>query len=236
MQRKPRYSLFLSQAVGILLSSTAAQIRLRRGARAAEERCLWLREMQRENTHHFWGAVCTFVWSSVCHTIHSSTDLYSCSHNLKISSNRRTSLALSHLLFEMATYRALFTMQRKIWGFTTVSSGKYVLSFPVWTWSSSPQRFSVWLGLKDSAVGWISAPRVSPSRMGNRSFLPKKGSVRCGSCWPLCAWWKEGWWVQDLYRDIEVAGHELPFSTNLCKPCDIGTFIHLLGSTHSHTH
>lgn len=205
--------------MGVLLSSAAAQITLHRGARAAEETCLWLRGMQRENTHHFWGAVSTFVWSSDCmSSIHSSTDLYSYSHNLKISSNTRSSLALSYLPFEMLMYRALFTMERKIQGFTAVNSGKYVLSFPVCRWSPSPQRFSIWLGLKDSAVGWISASRTNPLRTGNWSVLLKKGSVRCGSCWLLSAWWKEGWWVQDLYRCIEVAGHNSHFQLTSANP------------------
>lgn len=94
------------------------------------------------NTHHFWGAVCTFVLSSHCISdVHSSSGLYSYSHNFKIQNNRGKAMALSHLPFGLGMYCTLFTMERRIWNLTVVSSGKYILSFPMCTWSSSPQRF-----------------------------------------------------------------------------------------------
>lgn len=239
MQRKPQYSLFLLQVMKTFLSSAdAAQIMLCRRARQAEERYLWERGMQRE----------TLITSEVLSVLSFGPLIVYLTSipALAFIAARTTSRYvvreewlwsfLIHLLRWACTVHCLWWREKSG---TSLLSALANMSWVFLRVHEVPAHrgFQSDRGWRTVLSGWMSAPRTSPSRMSGWSVLSKEeGSMRCSSFCPLCAWWKEERGAQVLYRDIEVEGHEHWFSTNLCKPYDIGTFINLSGSTHSRTH
>lgn len=236
MQRKPCYSL--SQALKTFLSSThAAQIMLRRRARQAEERCLWERGMQRE----------TLITSEVLSVL--LFDLLT----VYLTSIPAVAFIATHTTSRYAVAEEWFwpflihflrwapsvhcLRWREKSGISLLSALANMSWVFLWVREVPAHRgfWSNW-GWRTVLSSWMSAPRTSLSRMRGWLVQPREeGSMRCVSFCLLCAWWKEERGVQVLYRDIELGGHELQSSTNLCKPCDIGMFINLSGSAHSRT-
>lgn len=217
------------------LSSThAAQIMLRRRARQSEEGCLRERGMQRETLITSEVLSVLSFYPLVIYLMSIPALAFIATHTTsryRITEEKHWPF-LTHLLGWAC---AVHCLQRREKSGTSLLSALANMSCVFLCVHEVPAHRG--FQLRAMLSSWISAPRTSLSRMSSWSVLSKEeGSVRCSSFCLLCAWWKGEQELQVLLRDIEIGGHELWFFTNLCKPYDIGTFINLSGSTHTHTH
>lgn len=137
-------SRFLPQVMKMLLSPTyAAQIVFHRRAGQAEEKYLWEGGMQRE----------TLITSDVLFVL-SFDPLIVCLTSIPALAfiATHTTGPLSLTFWDGCVLYTVYDEGESVTDFPPASSGKYVFSFPMCTWSSSLQRFPVQSGLKDSPV------------------------------------------------------------------------------------
>lgn len=194
MQRKPRYSLFLSQVLKTFLASIyVAQIMLRRRARQAEERCLWERGMQRETLITFEVLAVLVFDPQIVYLTSIPAVAFIATHKTSryVVKEERLWSFLIHLLRWACTVHCLRWREKSA---TSLLSALGNISWVFLCVHEVPAHrcFQSDRGWRTVLSSWMSAPRTSLSRMSGWSVQPKKeGSVRCTSFWLLCARWKE---------------------------------------------
>lgn len=136
------------------------------------------------NTHHIWGAVCTFVWSSdwvsymgknVASVSFPALTLIPTHTTSKVCCISRTALALSHPPLEMSKLSAV---ERKSWDFTAVSFWTFLCAHKV----PALRGFKSYLSWRDFNNNMVDQGEAVDEKARMRQGMVERNFVAIHEC------------------------------------------------------